>query len=417
MLNDSIGYVDNGLHCDSVPVQEIVAQVGTPVYVYSMRRVLANYRRIVAAFADLETHIHYSAKANGNLSLLRGLIDEGAGIDAVSGGEIYRALAAGASPEKIVFAGVGKSPEELWYAVESGIGWFNVENVTELGYLNQITAKMGRRTSTRVALRLNPDVQADTHQHIATGHGGAKFGLTAEVIAGLLARQADFPHLDFAGIHIHIGSQLGDTSATKQATEKALAVIAPYPGINTMNIGGGFPAIYEQDEDSPTATDFAATLAPLLRDYTVILEPGRSIVADAGMLVSKVLYVKEQSGQTFTIVDAGMTDLLRPALYGAQHGIVPVNQSKAQLSPAQVVGPVCETTDVLGKNILLPKMQAGDLLAILTSGAYGMVMANNYNARPRPAEIVVAEDGRSWRIARPRETWADLVRGEVGLSD
>ena len=373
MLNDSIGYLDNGLHCDSVPVLEIVAQVGTPVYVYSLRRVLANYRRIVTAFADLKTHIHYSAKANANLSLLRALINAGAGIDAVSGGEIYRALAAGASPEKIVFAGVGKSPEDLRYAVEQGIGWFNVENVAELEHLNTITAALGR-PSTRVALRLNPDVQADTHRHIATGHGGAKFGLTAEVIAGLLARQSDYPHLNFAGIHIHIGSQLRDTNATKQAVEKTLAVIAPYPDINTVNIGGGFPATYGQGQNLPTATDFAAALAPLLKKYTVMLEPGRSIVADAGMLMSKVLYVKQQSGQTFTIVDAGMTDLLRPALYGAQHGIVPVNQSKAQLFPTQVVGPVCETTDVLGKNVLLPKMQPGDLLAILTSGAYGMVI-------------------------------------------
>lgn len=410
-LNDSLRYLNGGLVCDAVPVSEIAEQVGTPVYIYSLPRVLTNLHRIKTAFGTLRTHIHYSAKANANLVLLRTLIGAGAGVDAVSAGEIHRALTAGADPESIVFAGVGKSPEELRYAIEQGIGWFNVENRTELDQINTLAAELNR-SATRIALRLNPDVQADTHPHIATGHGKAKFGLTADTIHEILSRPDGYPHLNFAGIHLHIGSQLHDADATRQAVQTALDLIAPFPNIRTVNIGGGFPVAYEADQDFPGPEDFAAILASLLKDYDVLLEPGRSIVAEAGVLVTRILYVKKQAGQTFYIVDAGMTELIRPALYNTRHEIVPVTEAAGSRTSVQVVGPVCETTDVLGNDVVLPNLQPGDLLAVLTSGAYSMVMASNYNARPRPPEVVVAETGDGWTIARERETWADLIRNE-----
>lgn len=416
MLNDSIHYQDGVLFCDSVPIAEIAATIGTPLYVYSLRRALDNLKRIRQAFANLKPHIHYSAKANANLALLRALVGAGAGIDAVSGGEIYRALRAGARPEDIVFAGVGKTVDELRFALEQSVGWFNVENVLECRLINDLAAEL-KCPPARVALRFNPDVTADTHPYIATGHSSAKFGLTAETITHLLSCQADYPHLRFEGIHVHIGSQLHDTDATTRAVQSALNLIATYSNIRTVNIGGGLPVAYKPDEAVPSFEDFARTLTPLLQRYDVLLEPGRSIVADAGILVIKVLYVKQQAGETFVITDGSMAELIRPALYQAHHEIIPVNAAlRTQHSVlTHVVGPVCETADVLGRNVALPEVQPGDLLAILTAGAYGMVMASNYNARPRPPEVVVSEDGQRWQVARQRETWQDLVRFEDPL--
>lgn len=411
MLNESFHYQGNQLYCDSVRIADIAAEVGTPVYIYSLRRMLANLVRVRAAFAPLNAHIHYSAKANANLSILRAIVGADAGIDAVSAGEIYRALRAGAKAEDIVFAGVGKTADELRYAVEQGVGWFNIENVNELRLLNAIAAERGVRV--RVALRFNPNVMANTHKHIATGHGGAKFGLSEHVIRQILASQTDYTNTRIEGIHLHIGSQLHDTAATVQAVEAALELIAPYPTIRTVDIGGGLPVPYRPDETLPAYESFAAELAPLLKGYEVILEPGRSIVADAGILVMRVLYLKDQGEGTFAITDAGMTELIRPALYEAHHEIVPLCQRDTEPVQAHVVGPVCETTDVLGRNVSLPGVQPGDLLAALTAGAYGMVMASNYNARPRPAEVVVSEDGTTWRIARRRETWDDLIAAEI----
>lgn len=411
MLNSSIRYHEAQLYCDSVPVREIVAQIGTPVYIYSLPRALANFQRIRAAFPG--AHIHYSAKANANLALLQALVRAGAGIDVVSGGEVYRARLADAPPEQIVFAGVGKTGQELFYAVEEDIGWFNVENVHEAHKLNTIACECGK--TVRVALRLNPDVSANTHPHIATGHGSAKFGLSADAIRDLLAHAAETPNLDYAGIHIHVGSQLHDTAATLQAVRAVRDLIAPYPQIRTINIGGGLPVAYETDEAIPSIEEFTSALMSLLDGYEVILEPGRSIIADAGILVTRVLYHKEQGGQRFLIVDAGMTDLIRPALYDAHHAVIPLAQSDAERQTVQIVGPVCETTDVLAHDVELPPVARGDCLAVLTAGAYGMVMASNYNARPRPPEVIVSEAGDQWYLARRRETWHDLVIHELDI--
>jgi len=412
VFTPSIRYVEDKLYIDSICVNDIVNEVGTPTYIYSLKQVVNNYKRLKLAFSELDIHIHYSAKANGNLAILKTLSDEGAGVDTVSMGEIFRALHAGFKPEDIVFAGVGKTPQEIEYALEQGIGWFNVENVLELDHIQSIALKLGVE-SVQVALRLNPQVTANTHPYISTGHGGAKFGLTAEVIQDVLAKQPDYPNIEFSGIHLHIGSQLGDTDATIQAVEKAVNLIQPYPTIRYINLGGGLPVAYHFGEEISSIEAFAQSLVPLLKDYKILLEPGRSIIADAGILVTEVQYVKQQAGQTFYITDSSMTELIRPSLYQAHHEIVPLIKSDVELAMGHIVGPVCESTDVMAKDRELPVLTVGDKLAVMTAGAYGMVMASNYNARLRPAEIVVDVDGESWSIARQRETLDDLLRHEL----
>ena len=412
MFNKSIDYRNGNLHCDNVAITDVAEEFGTPTYVYSLPRILENYHCLHSAFQGIDAHIHYSAKANANLTVLKTLIDAGAGIDAVSAGEIFRAIKAGAKPENIVFAGVGKTVDELKYAIENNIGWINAENIEECYHINEIAQSLGK-SSVKVALRLNPNVTANTHPYIATGHGGAKFGLTANSVSRLLSKQSELPYVDFAGIHIHIGSQLNDTVATCEAIQKAIDVITPYPKIKTLDIGGGLPVAYKPDESIPDINTFAEAIKPLIKDYTVILEPGRSIVADAGLLITKVLYIKQQAGQTFVIVDASMAELLRPSLYKAHHEIVPVKRSTAPPKAMNIAGPICETADMLGRDVQLPDLKDGDLLAIMTTGAYGMVMASNYNARPRPAEIVINKDGQSCSVARKRETWDSLIADEL----
>jgi diaminopimelate decarboxylase len=412
MLNDSLRYDDQGgLTLDGHALAQMASAVGTPFYAYSLPRALANLRRIQTAFAPLNAHIHFSAKSNANLAVMRALIQSGAGVDAVSAGEVFRAMSAGADPSKIVLAGVGKTDDELRYAVENGVGWVNVENAGELQTLDLMGGSLGR--SVKVALRLNPEVTANTHPYIATGHGAAKFGLTADAVRALLDDRSRYPALDFAGIHIHIGSQLHDIDATCQAVETAVKLARAYPQITTLNIGGGLPVAYRPGEDLPTPQAFARALEPLLEGYEVLLEPGRSIIADAGVFVARVLYVKRQGGETFVITDGSMAELIRPALYNAYHHIVPVTASDAPHEPVNVVGPVCETADVLGREVKLPPVQPGDLIAVLTAGAYGMVMASNYNARPRPPELVVEPDCSAWSVARRRETWDDLIAHEI----
>ncbi|XWX04765.1 diaminopimelate decarboxylase [Aggregatilineales bacterium SYSU G02658] len=412
-FNSSIRYQNQRLFVDDVPVLDIQHAVNTPVYIYSQRRILQNYRAIEQAFSAMQPHIHFSMKANNSLAILRGLRQVGAGIDAVSGGEIYKAIAAGFDPSHIVFAGVGKTAADIRYALDVGIGWFNVENVQEAHLIQQLAAGMGR-THVRIALRLNPDITANTHPHIATGHGAAKFGLTAEAIRHLLDHQHEFPALTMCGLHVHIGSNLKDTTATVEAIKRARELIAPYPNVTTLNIGGGMPVAYSSDEVVPCAADFAQAIALHVDGYHLLLEPGRAIVADAGILITKVLYTKFQGGQRLVIIDASMTELIRPMLYQAHHDIVPVHHdSNVQHFPTQVHGPVCETTDVMGRDVDLPELEPDDLLAVLTVGAYGSVMSSHYNARPRPAEVLVHEDGTTWNIIRRRESWSDLVQGEM----
>ncbi len=406
-FHSTLGYRAGQLHLDRVALAEVARTVGTPAYVYSLPRIRCNLDRVRAAFPDAE--VHFSAKSNHNLAVLRALVEAGAGIDAVSAGEIRLALAAGAQPEEIVFAGVAKSPDELRYAAAQGIGWVNIENVAEADILNAIAAE--QCVTVRAALRYNPEVAANTHPHIATGHSAAKFGLNADDLRGLLARRAALPNLRIEGLHIHIGSQLHDTAATVEAVRHALALIEHEPEITTLNLGGGFPVDYAGGELLPSPADFAAVVLPLVqkRGLKLLLEPGRSLVADAGVLLSQVLYVKDQGDQRFVLVDAGMTEIIRPMLYEAHHAIVPLREGEP-VQTVIVAGPVCESTDVLGRAVPLPAVQPGDLLALLTAGAYGMVMASNYNARPRPPEVVVEPNGNAWHVARRRESAEDLLR-------
>ena len=411
VFNSSIRYLDNTLCIDGVRVDAVAREVGTPTYIYSLKRIGDNYRSLRAAFAPLDARIHYSVKANGSLAILRSLRAAGAGFDCVSAGEIHHCLRAGARGEDIVFAGVGKTRAEIAFALAQGIGWFNVENVAELRYINDGAADAGV-DAVKVALRLNPQVTANTHPYMATGHGAAKFGLTADVIGDILRRQSDYPRLDFAGIHIHVGSQRGDTRATLAALDAALGLIAAHPRIRTINLGGGLPVAYRHADEEPALAGLVAELTPRLTGYQVLLEPGRSIVADAGVLVAEVLYVKWQAGQVFYIVDASMSELIRPALYGAHHEVAPLRKPEGETVVAQVVGPVCESADVLARDRDLPPLRAGDKLALMTAGAYGMAMASNYNARPRPAEVVVSAAGDSWRVSRRRETVENSVASE-----
>ncbi len=404
MLHETIGYRNGGLWCEDVPLDAIAEAVGTPVYVYSAARLDANAARLRAAFEPLGAAFHYSLKANANLALIRRIAGIGFGMDAVSAGEIHRALQAGVNPQRIVFAGVAKTPAELAYALNAGIGWFNVESATELIRLEALAGERGRRA--RVALRLNPGIDAPTHPHIATGHAGAKFGMGAEQVADLLGRRADFPHLDIAGLHVHIGSQLARPDETVAAVRCAQALAAPHPGVRTLNLGGGFPVAYTGEEGYPSLEAFAAALAPLLDGWRVLIEPGRAVVADAGLLLVSVLDVKVQGGGRFVLVDGSMAELLRPALYGAVHPIVPLREA-AGGAPAVVAGPVCESTDVLHRAASLPDVEPGDRLAVLVAGAYGMVMASNYNMRLRPPEVLV--EGERWQVIRRRETWNDLL--------
>lgn len=412
VFNASIHYSDGTLRIDDFSVESIADEVGTPVYIYSLKRIRENLRRLQRAFASIDAHIHYSAKANSNRAVLRAVSEAGAGIDAVSSGEIQRALAAGARAEDIVFAGVGKTRDEIDYAVNSGVGWINVENPLELEYINAAAESLGIGEA-KVALRFNPQVEANTHRYMSTGHGEAKFGMTAEGIERIMAAADRFPRVKIAGLHMHIGSQLDDTAATTEALSKLLELANGYGRIDTLNLGGGLPVAYRFDESAPAIEDFAAEIAGQLRGYRVLLEPGRAIVADAGILVVTVLYVKRQADRLFTIVDGSMAELIRPALYRAHHEMVPLVKSDGDTCIAQVVGPVCESADVLAWEREMPRLDVGNRLAIMTTGAYGMAMASNYNSRLRPAEVVVEESGGSWRVSRRRETLDDLLLNET----
>ena len=409
-------YIKGQLHCEEVPVPEIVRKAGTPLYLYSYNTLLDHYRQIEKAFSGANALICYAMKANGNLAVLRTLAKAGAGFDVVSGGELRKALQAGANPRKIVYASVGKKTEEIEAAVKAGILFFNVESEQELEQINAVCARLRRRQ--QVSLRLNPDVDPHTHAFITTGHKASKFGMDLKTVRRLLSHRRKYRWLLIGGLHVHIGSQILEARPFRQAIRKALGVVAAARKLgvpmNTLNIGGGLGIIY-RNEIPQTPADYAKAVLPLLKRsrVKVILEPGRYIAGNSGILLTRVLYRKESHGRRFAIVDAGMNDLIRPSLYGAYHQIQPVLQPKRKEKPVttDIVGPVCESGDFLGKNRKLPPLKTGDLLAVMSAGAYGYVMSSNYNARPRPAEVMVR--GKQWRVIRRRETFQDLVRGET----
>ena len=418
-------YLNDQLACDAVPLSRLAREFGTPLYIYSATAIRDNYRRLAAAFAPLRPLICYAVKANFNLSLLALLKSEGAGFDIVSGGELHRALKAGADPAGIVFAGVGKTEAELRAALEARIGWFNVESADELARLNALAAAKGQRAT--VALRLNPGVDPDTHHHIRTGGARSKFGLPMAEALALVRQAPDYPALALRGAHIHIGSQVPDPAPTLQAIEVALDFISQANSIlsvksvpsvdpsaaavDTLDLGGGFPVPYHDADRFPSIEGFAAPIVERLRPLTDRLsfhiEPGRYLVANAGALVATVQAVKDVAGRRTLVVDAGMNDLLRPALYEAYHRVLPLHPSSFALYPSDLVGPICESSDVLARDRALPPLEQGDQLALMDVGAYGFSMASQYNARPRPAEVLV--EGDHFRLIRRRETFDDMT--------
>ncbi len=407
-------YRNGELCCEAVPLTRIAKELGTPCYVYSHTTLVRHFRAVDQAFQDTPHIVAYAVKANSNLALLRLMASEGSGADIVSGGELHRALKAGVPPQKIVFAGVGKSREEVRYALESDILMFNVESSAELLALDEAAAEVGRRA--RIALRINPDIDPKTHPYISTGLKKSKFGISADRALEEFELAASLRHIEVVGVHKHIGSQLTDVAPFAEALKKMLALVEELrqrgTNIRFINIGGGLGITYA-DETPPHPKELAAAVAPLVRDRgcVLIMEPGRVIVGNAGILMTRVLYIKDGPSKKFVIVDAGMNDLIRPSLYGAYHEIRPVREDPdPKTVVVDVVGPVCESGDFLATDRSLPEVKAGDLLAVMSAGAYGFVMASNYNSRPRPPEILV-KDGEI-HVIRARESYDDLVRGE-----
>lgn len=413
---DHFRYRDGRLFAEDVDLEAVAAAHGTPCYVYSRATLERHWRAFDAALAGHRHLVCYAVKANGNLALLDVLARLGSGFDIVSVGELERVLRAGGAAAKTVFSGVGKRAEEMRRALEAGIRCFNVESGAELERLDAVAGEMGVRAP--VSLRVNPDVDARTHPYIATGLKENKFGVDPETALALYRRAADLAHVEVRGVDCHIGSQLTDTGPFVAALERVLGLVHTLrdEGIDVahLDLGGGLGVRY-RDESPPSPEQYAAALAPVLagEDLELLIEPGRALVANAGVLLTRVEYLKHGAARDFAVVDAAMNDLLRPALYGAWHEILPVRPRPGE--PARVydvVGAICETGDFLGKERPLA-VRAGDLLAVRGAGAYGFSMSSNYNARPRAAEVLV--DGERVRLARRRESIEDLMRGESRL--
>jgi len=411
-------YRQGRLHCEEADLAAIADTVGTPCYVYSRAAIEGAWRAFDDAFAPLAHLVCYAVKANSNLAVLGLLAQLGSGFDIVSGGELARVIRAGGDPRKTVFSGVGKSAAEIRLALQAGILCFNVESTAELVRLDEVASALG--TKAPVSLRINPDVDARTHQYISTGLKENKFGIAIEEAEDAYMRAAELAHIDVAGLDFHIGSQLTDNDPFTNALDRALELLNRLQTrgieIRHLDIGGGLGIRY-RDETPPSPAQYAATLLPHLRDrrYKLLLEPGRAVVGNAGLLLTRVEYLKHTAHKNFAIVDAAMNDLLRPSLYGAWQDIQP-SQPRAdkQALIYDVVGPVCETGDFLGKDRSLA-IEPGDLLAVHSAGAYGFAMSSNYNTRPRPAEVMV--DGHRIHVVRERETLEQLFATERTLPD
>ena len=406
--------LDGALACDGVPLADIAAAEGTPLYVYSADTIVSRYRAIDDAFAAYPHGMHYALKANSTLGILRLLRGLGSGVDANSGGEIDVALRAGFIPPQIVFTGVGKTPAELAQAIELGVRTINAESAGELERIDAIAR--ARDTRARVALRVNPDIDARSHPHISTGLSTNKFGIPIDAVRDLCQRMKGRDGLEIAGLHAHVGSQILDLQPLRHAAEALVGLArglrADGIPIEHLDVGGGLGISYD-GTPAPTAAEYAAAVLPIVREsgLRLILEPGRNIIGPAGVLLSRVIDVKEQPGRTFVILDAGMTELLRPMLYNAFHRIEPVERATAPEITCDVVGPLCESSDTLGRDRTLPRPKPGDLMAVLDAGAYGLVMASNYNRRTAPAEALV-ENG-TWSLIRRRQTIDDLLACET----
>jgi diaminopimelate decarboxylase len=407
-------YKKGQLYCEGVSVASIVKETGTPVYIYSYQTLVDHYRKIVEAFSSVNPLVCFAMKANGNPAVLKVLAKEGAGFDIVSGGELEKVRMLKADMKRVVFASVGKTDEEIRAAITAGILLFNVESLPELRNINRIAGQMKKRV--QVALRINPDIDTPTHEKINTGSLKKKFGIDLRTAREIFLGRSAWRNLLVNGVHIHIGSQILTGEPFLTAVERALAFVdelkADGVRIEYFDIGGGMGIVYK-DETPQTAQEYARKVLPLLkgRDFRFIMEPGRFIAGNAGILVTKKLYLKDNGVKKFMIVDAGMNDLVRPSMYGSYHEIIPVRQSAAPSLVCDVVGPICESGDVFAHDRCLPDVKDGELLALLSAGAYGYAMASNYNARPRAAEVLVR--GREWAVVQKRETIKDLVRGSA----
>lgn len=406
-------YKNHQLHCEDIPIQQIAGKVGTPFYLYSYHTLVRHFTVFDDAFKGIPHLVCYSAKANSNLAFLRLFVSLGGGVDVVSGGELYRALKGGADPQKIVFSGVGKREDEIEYALRSDILMFNVESSQELQVINGVAERIGKKAS--IAIRVNPDIDPKTHPYISTGMKQNKFGI--DILRAPMAYQqaSQLPNLEIIGIDCHLGSQLVEVEPFIEALRKLKRLVENLRNegmeINYLDLGGGLGITYE-DEEPPHPMEYASTLLEEIRGFgcTLILEPGRVIVGNAGVLISKVLYTKENEEKRFVIIDAGMNDLVRPSYYGSYHQILPVKEETREEIVADVVGPICESSDFLAKGRRMPNLRSGELIAVMSAGAYGFSMSTNYNSRPRLAEVLVRDN--QMFVIRQREVYEDLVRGE-----
>ncbi|MBV8533619.1 MAG: diaminopimelate decarboxylase [Verrucomicrobia bacterium] len=425
----SFHYQRGKLTCESYPLDKAAERYGTPLYVYSSHTIVDHYKRLDQALHELHHEICYAVKANSNLAVIRLLAEQGAGFDIVSGGELYRVIKAGGNPVKCTFAGVGKSREEIEYALRCEVLSFNVESEQELSAINEIAKSLNKRAP--IAIRVNPDVSANTHKYITTGKTENKFGIAIDRVTEVYRRARTFTNIKIRGVQMHIGSQITDSRPFVQAIEKMLPLVRQLKsdcGIEFFSIGGGIGIVYrgslesgdevwwKQDEPKHALTiqEYASAIVPLLKGLPirVLLEPGRFLVGNAGVLLTRVLYVKRSPVKTFVIVDAGMNDLIRPALYQGYHEIVPVRESKDRpVTRFDVVGPVCESGDFFALDRELTEVEPGEVLALMSAGAYGFTMASNYNSRPLPAELLIS--GAEAKIVRRRQSYADLVNLEI----
>jgi diaminopimelate decarboxylase len=429
----SFDYRDNKLFCEESDLAQIAEAYGTPLYVYSRHTVLDHLQRLNAALKGLDHEICYAVKANSNLSLLRLLAESGAGFDIVSGGELYKVLTSGGSASKCTFAGVGKTREEIAYALHNEVLSFNVESEGELLTIQEVAKSLDKIAP--IALRVNPDVDAATHKYISTGKSQNKFGIGLDRIETVYEIAAGLSHIKIVGIQTHIGSQIRESKPFVEALQKLVPLVKRLReryGLEFFSIGGGIGIVYEGSLESGreewwsdqttrqgmTIEEYVNAVGPLLADIgiRVLLEPGRFLVGNAGILLCRVLYVKETPAKRFVIVDAGMNDLIRPALYDGYHEIIPIERNP-KLDPiiADVVGPVCESGDFFALDRKIAGCQAGDLLAVMSAGAYGFSMASNYNSRPFPAEVLV--NGDNYQLIRRRQNYADLVELELGVDE
>jgi diaminopimelate decarboxylase len=407
-------YKNRQLYCEGVAIETIAEKVGTPFYLYSYNTLVRHFTVFDQAFSGIPHLVCYSAKANSNLALLRLFTHLGGGVDIVSGGELYRALKGGADPKKIVYSGVGKRVDEIEYALNTGILMFNVESSQELQTINEVAGRIGKKAP--IAIRVNPDIDPKTHPYISTGLKKNKFGI--DILRAPMAYQtaSQLPNLRVIGIDCHIGSQLVEVEPIVEALKKLKRLVEDLRKegmeIQYLDLGGGLGITYV-DEEPPHPVEYASNILEEAKGFgcTLILEPGRVIVGNAGILIAKVLYFKENEEKKFVIIDAGMNDLVRPSYYGSFHQLLPVKQNDRGEIVADVVGPVCESSDFIAKDRRIPRVVPGELVAVMSAGAYGFSMSTNYNSRPRVAEVIVRDD--QMFVIRQRENYEDLIRGEV----